>query len=95
MPQGGDPDLNAQLRPTPLLEFGQRQIRLLRDPPAQRSLMRPQAGPPVAPYLLRPAMAYAPLLIPEAFHTAAAHPEALADLAGAGSIRPGGDDALT
>ena len=40
MPEGGDPDLDAQLYPAALLELDQRQVRLPGDPPAQGPFMR-------------------------------------------------------
>jgi hypothetical protein len=95
MPQGGDPDLDAQFLAAPLLEFSQSQVRLLGDPSSQGPFMRSQARPAVATDLLGPAVARPLLLVPEPFHAAAAHPKTLADLSRTGAVRSGRDDALT
>ena len=95
MPQGGDPDLDPQLLAAALLQFNQRQIRLLGDPSSQRWLMQPQPRTPVSTNLLGPAVAVQPVLLPKSLHALATDAKALANLSGARAVGPRRDDPLT
>ena len=55
VPQGGEPDLDAEFLPAALLQFDQRQVRLLGDPAPQGWRMWPQPRTPVSTNWLGPA----------------------------------------
>jgi hypothetical protein len=94
VPQRGNPDRDAQLLPAAPLEFGQGQIGLRGDLPAQSPLMRTQAGAAIAADLLGPVVSVAPVLVPKSLHDLAAHAKPLAHFAWARALVARGNDAL-
>jgi hypothetical protein len=86
MPQGSNPNPNAQLFGTALLQLGQRQVRLGFNPAMESAIMPGQAGTPIATDLFREALSDAAILFPKSLHTLAADAKPFADLAGAFAV---------
>jgi hypothetical protein len=95
MPQSGDANRNFQILQTPFLEFAQGQIRLRRNPSAQGSVMLFQARTPVTANLFGLALAGQTVLLPKTLHAFAADAKTPANIAGAFSVFPRGDDPLS
>jgi hypothetical protein len=94
MPQGRDPNRNVQLIGTPLLQLGQRQVRLGFNPAMEGAIMPSQTGTPIAAYLFGQTLSGAAVLLPKPLDTLAADPKPLANLAGAFATFTRGNNSL-
>ncbi len=77
---------------TPLLPFDQSQIRLAFNPTLEEAIMLGQAGTPIATNLFWEALTRATMLVPKPLNTFAADTKAFANLAGAFSTFPRGNN---
>lgn len=94
MPQGVDPDVDAEALVAALLELGQRQIGLSDKPVTQSPIMFFQTGAAVSANLFGLALTGQAMLLPKPFHTFSTHPKASADFASAFTSFPSCNDAL-
>jgi len=94
MPQGRDPDRYPELDPTPLLQFDEGQIGLGFDPALEDAVMLGQARTPIAANLFGATLSRTTMLAPKPLNTLAADTKVSADLAGAFTTFPSGDNSL-
>jgi hypothetical protein len=94
MPQRRGPNRDLKLGATSLLQFDQSQIGLGFNPTLEEAIMLGQAGTPATADLFWEALPRATMLVPKPLDALAADPKAFANLAGAFTALPGGNNPL-